>query len=154
MFISPPTRDTAVNLNFSAHLHVLRSYLLLTNHAFNIRLRSALFSDHVDRTVSVSSTYGLVFKQQNESNLKKVWSVGLAPLLTERETWPPFGADLSPSLRTVIVDTLNASRRDLERLKGEVEVESYLGFAVREDGRDKWFDPLSESIPFNRESIE
>ncbi|KIM78944.1 hypothetical protein PILCRDRAFT_10863, partial [Piloderma croceum F 1598] len=99
------------------------------------------------------------------------WAVGLAPALTDRESWPPGGADLSFLLRTVIVDSLDEGRLegddrgedgDVDE-KGNLggsgrnvvleEAEWRLGFAIRDlpvgAGRDRWLNPTSiEALDF------
>lgn len=154
------------NLNFREHATLLRSYLLFTSPAFKSGLAAALFSDsgvHIHNTSEVDfRTRSRRLATQNiyeTDNDDRQWAVGLAPALTDRESWPPGGADLSFMLRTVIVDSLewecglqrNDENGDNEgvrvRKAGKVleEAEYRLGFAIRDlpvgAGRDKWLNP-------------
>ena len=149
IFLSPcPSASTPKNLNFNDHLTLLRSYILLTSHAFKSRLAAALFSD----TGEFDTDHDPHSEHQQHSEHKQ-WAVGLAPALTDRESWPPGGADLSFLLRTVIVDSLKRHVRGGEeeeergRKVGGVweEAEWRLGFAIRDlpvgAGRDRWLNP-------------
>ncbi|PCH43732.1 hypothetical protein WOLCODRAFT_144654 [Wolfiporia cocos MD-104 SS10] len=166
VFLSPTDQ-----LNFCMHLTLLRGYLLLTSHAFKSRLEVALFSDSDERT---QLTPSLRMKRHRHSRpslaphsrtssgkSSKRWPVGLSASLMEGDTWPPGGADLSYHLRTVIVDTLEATldQRDRDLRKGDAQerilqdAESRLGFAIRDlpagTGQEKWLNPLSiESLDF------
>jgi Gamma tubulin complex component C-terminal len=142
-------------LNFPAHLVLLRSYLLLTSHSFRSRLAAALFSDSAGDGVSSDvKTRGRHGKRGDRVAKEKAWAVGLASALTERETWPPGGSDLSFLLRTVIVDSLELGyTRDVvqsDRGVALAEAESRLAFAIRDlpmgPGRSQWLNPLCEFI--------
>lgn len=150
LFLSPSD-----NLNFQAHLHLLRSYLLLTSPPFKSRLAAAVFSDsedfdhdHKAYGISIRSLRRKPGKKPGEST--QPWAVGIAPSLLERETWPPVGADLSFFLRTVIVDSFETGKDSLENydVGRQVleEAEYRLGFAIRDlpigSGGDKWLNPL------------
>jgi len=167
------------NLNFSEHLVILRSYVLLTSHAFKSRLAAALFSDSGEYDIQPGEVdiraRARQLKCYNNSNnmvaIDKQWAVGLAPALTDRENWPPGGADLSFLLRTVIVDSLdeerlhgldvdvgdNAKMKSVEAGAGASgrgtvleEAEWRLGFAIRDlpvgAGRDRWLNPTCKSF--------
>lgn len=101
------------NLNFQLHLRLLRGYLLATEPAFKTRLLEALFSDRGEYGVD-ESPHGMIIRSARRRKTKKgkpkeskqPWAVGISGNLLEREVWPPVGGDLSFSLRTVIVDSL------------------------------------------------
>ncbi|KDQ57579.1 hypothetical protein JAAARDRAFT_47494 [Jaapia argillacea MUCL 33604] len=142
------------------HLILLRSHMLLTSNSFRSRLEAALFSDSEDygyphRSARALAVHGA--KPSPSSQSQKPWAVGLGTGLTERETWPPGGADLSFYLRTVIVDSLESDMRpgpdlsDTGRIYQEAEFR--LGFAIRDlpvgTGREQWLNPLSiEALDF------
>jgi hypothetical protein len=162
-------------LNFSEHLVLLRSYILLTSPAFKYRLAAALFSDsgdcyvHSDE-VDIRARARQVKSHNSSSNAAerdRQWAVGLASALTDRESWPPGGADLSFLLRTVIVDSLDEGRSDdgfdadnegsgYEMMRVDVrgavveEAEWRLGFAIRDlpvgAGRDRWLNPACKQL--------
>ncbi|KAH7922364.1 hypothetical protein BV22DRAFT_1017395 [Leucogyrophana mollusca] len=157
--------DQNSSLCLHAHLVLLRSYLLLTSHSFKSRLSTALFSDSDGRevldhglkafTLSRHKSHSAGAKPSSSGR----WAVGLAPFLTDRDTWPPGGADLSFFLRTVIVDSLESSRTlsdDTDQNEGLrrilTEAEFRLGFAIRDlptgTGRDRWLNPLCEALDF------
>ena len=129
LFLSPSHDDSHPNLNFSQHLLVLRSYLLLTSHTFKSRLAAALFSDsgeYDDTMGSDPCTWARRAssnkdKERSKFELHRPWAVGLAPALTDRDTWPPGGADLSFFLRTVIVDSLDLGHASGENEKRDEE---------------------------------
>lgn len=153
------------NLNFSEHLFLLRSYILLTSHAFKSRLAAALFSDSGECGTQADGV-DVRARQLKHNNgpveVDNQWAVGLAPALTDRESWPPGGADLSFLLRTVIVDSLDEGRfRGFDAIEGEGEeccvkgavldeAEWRLGFAIRDlpvgAGRDRWLNPSCKSL--------
>lgn len=100
-------------------------------------------------------------KERSKFELHRPWAVGLAPALTDRDTWPPGGADLSFFLRTVIVDSLDLGHASGENEKRDEETgidngrqgvmeeaEFRLGFAIRDlpvgPGRDRWLNPTCE----------
>ncbi|RDB16899.1 Gamma-tubulin complex component 3 [Hypsizygus marmoreus] len=163
LFLSPSPSDSDNTLNFQAHLHLLRSYLLVTAPPFKSRLAAALFSDSEDPKNGHDKAHGMSVRSLRIKRHKKAgeqpWAVGLAPSLLERETWPPVGADLSFFLRTVIVDSIESGAgRDAQDGDGQggkvlEEAEYRLGFAIRDlpvgQGRDKWLNPLSiEALDF------
>lgn len=145
-------------LNLRRHLELLRSCLLLTSPSFKSRLSAALFSDsgscdydHDSARPSLHSLRQRPSKHGRDPN--KSWAVGLSPNLTERDTWPPGGSDLSFFLRTVIVDSFEPNFRggyEGEAQSGQerlfAEAEYRLGFAIRDlpvgAGRDRWLNPL------------
>jgi hypothetical protein len=156
------------NLNLTEHLILLRSYILLTSHAFKSRLAAALFSDSGEYGVQSDEIDIRARARQIKSNSSdtderdKQWAVGLTPALTDRKSWPPGGADLSFLLRTVIVDSLDESRpngiendKDYSKCVGTrstttvlEEAEWRIGFAIRDlpagAGRDRWLNPTCE----------
>ncbi|KAF9268640.1 hypothetical protein L218DRAFT_969958 [Marasmius fiardii PR-910] len=137
-------------LDLQAHLKLMKSYMLLTSPSFKARLSAALFSDSLEFTVSEQSRQ--IFSlgshrrasRRSETIKDKVWAVGLAPALLERDIWPPIGADLSFFLRRVIFDSFDAGDGGEDvRQKAVEEVESRLGFAIRgSEGNEDWSDPL------------
>ncbi|KAH9949631.1 Spc98 family-domain-containing protein [Amylocystis lapponica] len=158
LFLCPST-----HLNLHAHLTLLRSYLLLTSHPFKLRLGWALFSDADEFTPSQPGTRT---SSKGESPDTRRWAVGLSSALTEGDTWPPGGADLSFHLRTVIIDSLedgygrhvtigsSDSQGSISEGGDRVveEAEYRLGFAIRDlpsgTGREKWLDPLCTALDF------
>ena len=168
------TSNPHSNLNFSDHLVLLRSYILLTSHAFKSRLAAALFSDsgeydfQSDEVDIRARARRIKFNNRHIDDGDRQWAVGLAPALTEREVWPPGGADLSFMLRTVIVDSLDEERSDgfhadegddettgacaCAGARGAAieEAEWRLGFAIRDlpvgAGRDRWLNPTCEPL--------
>ena len=106
-------------LNFHRHLVLLRSYVLLTSHTFKQRLRSALFSGVPELQGTVKDARSIAVQARASKNAKKTagssgpgWVIGLAPSLTEGNTWPPGGSDLGWHLRAVILDSLAADFPD------------------------------------------
>ena len=87
--------------------------------------------------------------------------------MTEGGSWPPGGADLSYYLGTVIIDSLEAENRQVEKL-GEhgdesarksdqlyEEAEWRLGFAIRDlavGSRARWLNPRSRFTIFHLQS--
>jgi hypothetical protein len=152
IFLSPESP-----LNFHAHLSLLKDFLLLTSPSFKFKLSSALFSDTADHSETLIAHRP---RKPRKSNVHIItddrsWAVGLAPELTDRNSWPPGGAELSFVLKTVIVDSLERNAETSEApLKNEEsgrvrvleEAEFRLGFAIRDlpigSGRNKWLDPL------------
>lgn len=155
IFLSPSS-----HLNLRLHLGVLRSYLLLTSHAFKSRLEAALFSDSAEQTlpscINVLAGRGRTAATkrslQADAKTSDTWAVGISLSLTSGD-WPPGGAELSFRLRTVIIDTLmNTIDQSNESSAYERivhEAESGLGFALRDlpvnTGRERWLNPLCRS---------
>jgi hypothetical protein len=154
IFLSPSS-----TLHFQTHLVLLRSYLLLTSHSFRSRLTTALFSHSMEPYPNVMApTRGFTSPAILNNGSARQWAVGLASYLTNRDTWPPGGADLSFLLRTVIVDSLESGYERSEGLPSPdsvsqrgretvfEEAEFRLGFAIRDlpigPGRDRWLNPL------------
>ncbi|KAG7091082.1 hypothetical protein E1B28_010138 [Marasmius oreades] len=144
-------------LNLQAHLQLMKSYMLLTTPCFKARLSAALFSDSLEFTVSEQCRQLFSLGSHRRTSRRsgtiedKVWAVGLAPALLERDIWPPIGADLSFFLRTVIFDSFDAGDggKDVRR-KAVEEVESRLGFAIRgSEGNEDWSDPLVIEFSLN-----
>ncbi len=162
-------------LNFHNHLVLLRSYLLVTSQAFRSRLEHALFSDATEGTPTQTSARTMVFRRPCSSPSREhitstppdSWVIGLAPSLTDGDIWPPGGADLSYSLRTVIIDSLDidyhgrqlsdqptqqSGEDEQEGRKLAEEAEWRLGFAIRDlpvgSGRAKWLNPRSTCLLF------
>ncbi|KAI0066235.1 hypothetical protein BV25DRAFT_1913006 [Artomyces pyxidatus] len=166
IFLSPNS-----HLNVHSHLVLLRSYMLLTSTSFTSRLQSALFSDS-DAWDFESSSARAMAKQSHvrtrpSSSTDAPWAVGLGLGLSERDSWPPGGADLSYYLRTVIVESLESSgQRVMDDISDHessnvkegqalilAEAESRLGFAIRDlpigSGRERWLNPCSiEALDF------
>lgn len=152
--------NSSTSMNLRTHMELLRSYLLITAPPFKSRLAAALFSDSDDHEQTESSHNALSLRSLRRNPRKKgrdpskPWAVGLAPALLDREVWPPVGADLSFLLRTVIVDSFEASfiERNSQdsRQRRLDEADSRLGFAIRDlpvgSGRDKWLNPLCAYI--------
>ncbi|KAL0576300.1 hypothetical protein V5O48_005676 [Marasmius crinis-equi] len=142
-------------LNLQAHLKLMQSYMLLTSPSFKSRLSAAIFSDSLDFTVSGKDrqlfSLGSHRRAYRRSEVMqdKVWAVGLAPALLERDIWPPNDADLSFFLRTVIYDSFDATGED-SRQQAVEEVENRLGFAIRgSEGKDEWSNPsVVEALDF------
>lgn len=168
-----------VFLSSESHLHlhsnlvILRSYLLLTSHSFKSRLQAALFSDAdecIPLSTSTSDKSGAkVHKSTAKSRSKPTpsteWAVGLSRKLMEGG-WPPGGANLSFSLRTVIIDSLEHDHYHEFRKAREApdesnsarvrilrEAEWRLGFAIRDlptGSEAKWLNPrCTSAFPFN-----
>ncbi|KAL1704926.1 gamma-tubulin complex component protein [Schizophyllum commune] len=160
---------SSMDLNFRAHLEILRSYLLCTSPAFTARLTAALFDDGLDRrgrqsSLMVPGLSARTRQKQKEEDLKAAtdpWAVGLAHALLERGSWPPVGADLSFLLRTVILDSFEAtcamavslpaaSKEADDAGRGcavlKYDVDNRLGFAIRDlpegTGKEGWMNPL------------
>ncbi|KXN90824.1 hypothetical protein AN958_03478 [Leucoagaricus sp. SymC.cos] len=149
--------DHPGELNFRSHLVLLRGFLLITSSSFKLKLSFALFSDKEDyeidnkhRTLSLQT----LRQRKRITESTQPWAIGLAPALFEREIWPPVGADLSFSLRTVTVDSLEYPQGGSDLPKQVVNDASWrLGFAIRDlptgPGRDKWLNPLCvEALDF------
>lgn len=153
-------------LNLHHHLVLLRSYVLLTSHAFKLRLQSALFSGVPEIHGVTKDARSIAVQARASKNVKKSaepsgpnWVIGIAPSLTEGNTWPPGGSDLGWHLRAVILDSLATDfpdklTEDNQPVKQEGgstqvirEAEWRLGFAIRglstASGRAKWLDPKS-----------
>ncbi|KAK7045547.1 hypothetical protein VNI00_007379 [Paramarasmius palmivorus] len=135
-------------LELHSHLKVMQSYMLLMSPSFKSRLSSALFSDSTDFSGDEQSGHkfslGSLRRQSHRNNPReKVWAVGLAPALLERDIWPPVGADLSFFLRTVIMDSFVGGNLGGDREQAIEEVENRLGFALKETDRSaSWTNPL------------
>lgn len=89
------------------------------------------------------------------------WGVGLGLGLSDRQRWPPGGAELALALRATMLDSVadlvkekeveakwNGERNGGVSKKIWEEVESRLGFAVRGqeeagEGKEAWLDPQS-----------
>ncbi|KAI0793256.1 Spc98 family-domain-containing protein [Abortiporus biennis] len=145
-----------------SHLVLLRSHLLLTSHFFKARLEAALFSDK-DPLVSHKDVMLPDSKGNKNKGSSLQTALGLSPNLSEAGTWPPGGAQLSFSLRTVIVDSLEQTYHHHEhdsesdtfspgRMKILEEAEWRLGFAIRDlhvSGDAKWLNPKAiEALDF------
>ena len=157
VFLSP----SASYLDFQRHLTLLRSYLLLTSHAFKSRLQAAIFCDAPEADAAGMSAKSMAVRARASRSSRKhgielssdTWVVGLAPALTEGSSWPPGGSDLSFYLRTVIIDALEADHRSREKDDGDTkedqlleEAEWRLGFAIRDlpaGSRARWLNPKS-----------
>lgn len=143
------------SLHLETHLTLLRSYMLLTLPSFKVRLVEALFSDtdmyrYVGRGTRARTRARLGIQDERDAADAAAsigLGIGLGPGLTERDAWPPGGADLSFILRSVIVDSLEERTKgnkdaDAEKVWRESEVR--LGFALRDlpiaNGRDRWLN--------------
>ncbi|KDQ15335.1 hypothetical protein BOTBODRAFT_131086 [Botryobasidium botryosum FD-172 SS1] len=161
------------DLRLVTHLDLLHRFLLLGDPGFSSRLQAALFDDsgtHRPVGKGVRARTRAKLGMQDERDVLETdavgrnWGIGLGLGLSERETWPPGGAELSFLLRRVLVDSLRELALSSEdgggrtddhaaaaRCKDEEimrEAERRLGFALREleeedaDGRAKWLDPM------------
>lgn len=149
-------------LDFRRHLTLLRSYLLITSHAFKTRLESSLLYDapEVQSTELAAQTRARVSRALSRKRGREApansWVVGLAPALTEGHSWPPGGSDLNFYLRRVIIDALDADYHvwkdydadDEDAAEDQFlqEAEWRLGFAIRDlsvGSRARWLDPRS-----------
>lgn len=163
-FLSP----SSGYLDFRRHIVLLRSYLLLTSHAFKTRLQAALFCDAPEATPSAGMAARSMARRNSRSSSRRrradtptaadAWIIGLSPALTEGSNWPPGGSDLSYYLRTVIIDALEADYRSEARHDDGSdggarkedqlleEAEWRLGFAIRDlagGSRARWLNPRS-----------
>ncbi|KAI0042924.1 hypothetical protein FA95DRAFT_508656 [Auriscalpium vulgare] len=156
------------HINIHSHLTLLRDYMLLTSPSFTSRLQTALFSNSDDWNFEGSSARALAKRSQSRTRAASgsgaPWAVGLGLGLSERDSWPPGGADLSYYLRTVIVDSLDSSSpstvtdSSVSSHRGDhplifEEAEFRLGFAIRDlpvgSGRERWLNPCSiEALDF------
>ena len=133
------------SLKLDVHLILLRSYMLITQPSFKRRLVDALYSD------AIQDTSGSGSGQKSRQVLAP--GIALNPALSKTGAWPPGGADLSFSLRTVIDDSLDD---DSSGREGMTEVwnegASKLGFAIRDlpvgDGKESWLNPMCTCIFF------
>ncbi|EKM54343.1 uncharacterized protein PHACADRAFT_210153 [Phanerochaete carnosa HHB-10118-sp] len=151
-------------LDFRRHLILLRSYLLLTSSAFKSRLQAALFCDAPGVAAAGMAARSMAVRaraprpsptKHSAGSSSDTWVIGLAPALTEGNSWPPGGSDLSFYLRTVIIDALNADHKlgekmdeDRDARKDQLleEAEWRLGFAIRDlpvASRARWLNPKS-----------
>jgi hypothetical protein len=158
IFLSPESP-----LNLHAHLSILKDFLLLISPSFKFKLSSALFSDTADLDFESPGSETPVAYRPRKPRKSSVhngmtdgrpWALGLASEITDRNSWPPGGADLSFVLKTVIVDSLERnseigdapSKEESGRIRVLEEAEFRLGFAIRDlpigSGRNKWLDPL------------
>ena len=149
LFLSP------TDLNLPLHLSVLRSYLLLTSHTFKSRITAALFSD-TDDPPDLATKASTARRRESDPSADR-WAVGLSPVLTVADVWPPSVPELSFQLRTVINDSLQSSLGPssehslLAGMQDAVirDAEHRLGFAIRDlptgTGKEKWLDPLCKS---------
>lgn len=87
------------------------------------------------------------------------WGVGLGLGLSDRQRWPPGGAELALALRATMLDSVadlvkekevearwNGEGKKKGGLKVWEEVESRLGFAVRgqeQSEEEEWLNPQS-----------
>lgn len=152
LFLSP------TDVNLPLHLSILRSYLLLTSHAFKSRLTAALFSDSDDFPDAMAkSSAHRRSSEAGEPLAASRWAVGLSPALTVANIWPPSVPELSFRLRTVVNDSLQSSLGPSSEHSTHAipqdsvihDAEYRLGFAIRDlptgPGKERWLDPLCES---------
>jgi hypothetical protein len=77
------------------------------------------------------------------------WGIALGVGLSDRQRWPPGGAELAYALRTTLVDDLGGHTGAKRDGTAWEEVEDRVSFAIRplpedEGGvRAKWMDPQS-----------
>lgn len=158
IFLSP---DATPNLRLQ--LQLMRSYMLVCAPKFKSRLAMALFSDadepNVHQSRNASALMQLMSTREDGVGVShSKWPVGLSPGLSNGDTWPPNGADLSFFLRTAIVDAHehdNTNSVDTRQPSSHNqflrEAELRLGFAIRdlsvEPGLDGWLNPCCKKHP-------
>ena len=156
------------DLDLLDHLDVLRSFFLAGDIGFTERVCGALFGKEeagagealgMGRRARTRARMGLNLdaqhgypQQPGERDADKGdWGIGLGLGLSERNQWPPGGAELAYALRTTL---LNDDTRDG---KGPVwqGIEDRVSFAVKDlpqanDGRKpRWMDPQAiEALDF------
>lgn len=141
-------------LHVEKHLILMRSFMLVTLPGFKRRLVQALFTDVYERGYGKRVLFrrGLDRELAEPSvNTSSPHGIGINPDLSERNSWPPRGADLSFSLRNVIDESL-AERSPGYESEADNDIwlhgESRLGFSIRdlpvEDGRERWLNPMSK----------
>jgi hypothetical protein len=148
-------------LHFLDHLAILRAFFLGGDIGFTDRVRAALFGDGevdgravgVGRRARTRMRLGLGGEQDQAGVSDETWGVGLAIGLSDRQCWPPGGAELSYALRTTLVDMEKKSTSvGAAGVCPEVwkEVDERLSFAVKElddtngNGKARWTDPQGE----------
>ncbi|CAK5281391.1 unnamed protein product [Mycena citricolor] len=142
------------SVQIHSQVELLSAYLLLGKPAFRSRVSAALFSDAEGREPGELGPVSVrgIGRNRAEAPVQSKWPVGLSFSLLERQVWPPVGADLSFFLRTVIVDSFEASVQDTPQ-PFWIEAERRLGFAIRDlpvvPGHDQWMNPMAiEALDF------
>lgn len=142
------------DLNFLDHLDILHAFWLGGDVGFSERVSAALFSTNISdqgtnmgRRARTRARMGLPNRSQGVSQGDGEWGIALGVGLSDRQRWPPGGAELAFALRTTLLED-DGVQTDAER-GGQVweEVQDTVSFAIRpipedEDGvRAKWLDP-------------
>ena len=146
------------HLRFLDHLDVLRAFWLGGDVGFAERVSRSLFGKDeagagealgLGRRARIRIRLGLVGSDAVGGDGD--WGIGLGLGLSERQRWPPGGADLAYALRTTLLDEDVGVAED----KGPVweGIEDRVSFAVRAlpedeaDGRRaRWMKPQGESL--------
>lgn len=151
--------------NVHGHLCILRDYLLAANHSFKDLLVNALCSTAIQsNAVQQANRFMQIrrrtvhVRQKRSEEEQAFHGVGLSlgGYNIAHTDWPPGAADISFSLRRVIVDSLDASGQTLDEdspalpaqlERGGViwsEAEARLGFGLRDIPNDAvtegWFN--------------
>jgi hypothetical protein len=146
------------DLNLLNHYDILRSFFLGGNVGFAERVSAALFGKDeagagealgLGKRARTRARLGLGSTEETAGNGEGVWGIGLGLGLSERQKWPPGGAELAYALRTTLVD-------DEEGRDGVWDgIEDKVGFGVRslpedeQDGqRARWMNPQGERHRF------
>ncbi|EJD53206.1 hypothetical protein AURDEDRAFT_53952, partial [Auricularia subglabra TFB-10046 SS5] len=151
--------------NLHGHLTIMRDYLLMTGHSFKSHLVAAVFTDSY--SLSSAPAGGILqFRRrtvhrsehapQDDSKVHGV-ALKLGGYGVAHTDWPPGAADISFSLRRVIVDALDDSENACARTDDagsdiSRQAEARLGFGLREipDNAvtEGWFNPDREALDF------
>lgn len=138
-------------LKFTDHLDILHSFWLGGDVGFFERVSTALFGRD-DQEVGGGMNMGRRARTRARMGLgatgtgteeRGEWGIALGVGLSDRQRWPPGGAELAYALRTTLLDDTEVSKDG----SAWEEVEDRVSFAIRPlpegvDGiRAKWMDP-------------
>lgn len=142
------------DLHFTDHLDILQSFWLGGDAGFFERVSMALFGIGDDQDLGQGTGMGRRARTRARMGLGSTsagaggeWGIALGVGLSDRERWPPGGAELAYALRTTLLDDIGGHTGDIRAGKAWEEVEDRVSFAIRplpedQDGmRSKWMDP-------------
>lgn len=142
------------DLRFLDHLDVLRAFWLGGDIGFAERVGAALFGKDeagagealgLGRRARTRVRLGLGGEEGGSGNQGE-WGIGLGFGLSDRQRWPPGGAELAYALRTTLLD--DGAKVDHEKGSAWEGIGDRVSFAVRslpenepDEKRARWMDP-------------
>ena len=140
------------DLGFLDHLDILQAFWLGGDAGFCERVSGALFGKE---TAGAGEALGLGRRARTRARMgldkhsgavepEGEWGIGLGLGLSERNKWPPGGAELAYALRATLLDEEQTATESGEAWDG---IEDKVSFAIRalpeaQDGRRaRWLDP-------------